>query len=369
MADRDAAPAAERRVAIIGPSGRSIARLRGGLIRDLIQRHHKVLALAPDMRSEDAQGLIALGCEAGGFALRPEGFSLFPGRAVVLALANRLKQWEPFSALIFGSSMAPLAVAAARRAGVVRTVLILNEMPEGGLGHGLTRALKSAGTIVAHNRDDYRMLIHQNFNSQGRKVIQVPGAGADLASMGHLALPGLEQGIVFLMAARLDKEKGAQDFCEAARTLKGEGVAAEFLLAGPDGTGEGAMKPDDLSKYSGHVEFLGDASNLRQPIGRAHVFVAPSHREGMPHAVQQAMAAARPVIVSDIPGARETVDEMVNGLMISPSDPKSLADAMRRIVKHKDLLPAMGRASRAKAERLFDATAVNAALRAALELA
>ena len=89
----------------------------------------------------------------------------------------------------------------------------------------------------------------------------------------------------------------------------------------------------------------------------------------MPHAVQQAMAAARPVIVTDVAGSRETVDEFVNGILVPPRDPKALGEAMRRIVKHKDMLAALGRASRAKAERQFDITTVNADLRAALGLA
>ena len=89
----------------------------------------------------------------------------------------------------------------------------------------------------------------------------------------------------------------------------------------------------------------------------------------MPHAVQQAMAAGRPVIVADIPGSRDTVDEFVNGIAVAPKSPQALAEAMRRMIAHKDLLPALGRASRAKAERLFDVTAINASLRAALGLA
>ena len=357
-----------KRIIIIGPSGRSIARLRRALIRDLIQRQTTVLALAPDMRTEDAQALIALGCEAGSYILKPEKFSLFPGRIVVRALADRIKAWQPHGVLVFGIAIAPLAVKAARHAGVAKTVLIVSELGDRPPGLAFSRALKSADTIVAHNGDDHRILARSGFNGSAGKLIRVAGAGADLAALNGLAVPGLEQGVVFLMAARLDREKGAYDFCEAARILKGEGAAAQFLLAGPGGSGDGAMRPEELSKYADAVEFLGDATDLRAALQRAHVFVAPSHLEGMPHAVQQAMAAGRPVIVANVPGSRETVDEMVNGIAVAPRDPKALADAMRRVMRNKDVLPAMGRASRAKAERHYDATVVNAQLRAALGL-
>ena len=369
MDQLEAPKAVQQRVAIIGPTGQLITRLRGGLIRDLVARNVQVLALAPDMRAEDAQALMALGAEAAGFAIKTEGFSLMPGQVILRALADRIKAFWPHGVLVFGASIAPLAVKAARHAGVAKTVLIVSEMGTRKPDLAMSRALKSASTVVAHNRDDYQALARQGCNGRAGKLVRVAGAGADLSALNGLAVPGLQDGVVFLMAARLDKEKGAHDFCEAAQMLKGEGLPAQFLLAGPDGSGAGALKPEDLSRYAACVEFLGDAADLRVALQRSHVFVSPSHHEGMPHAVQQAMAAGRPVIVTDVAGSRETVDEFVNGILVPPRDPKALGEAMRRIVKHKDMLAALGRASRAKAERQFDMTTVNADLRAALGLA
>ena len=364
-----ASPPQGRRIVIIGPSGRAISRLRGALIRDVLSRGHSVLALAPQMSSQDAQSLIALGAEAASFALKPEKFSLWPGRVVVRALAEQLKVWRADAVLIFGQSIVPLAGRAARIAKTKTTVLMVSELSGGAVSGALARAIKSADKVVSHNRDDHRALSASAAAGGEHKFLRVAGAGADLAGMAALPLPDFDNGVVFLMAARLDKEKGARDFCEAATIARNEGLNARFLLAGPDGTGDGALAPQDLSVFAGSVECLGDAADIRAVLQRAHVFVAPSYVEGMPHAVQQAMAAGRPVIVSDVAGSRETADEFVNGIVVPPRNIAALAGAFRRMVKSKELIAAMGRASRVKAERNFDVAAVNRDLRAALGLA
>ena len=364
-----ATPLQGRRIVIIGPSGRAISRLRGALIRDVLGRGHSVLALAPQMSSQDAQSLIALGAEAASFAVKPEKFSLWPARVVVRALAELLKTWRADAVLIFGQPIVPLAGRAARIAGIKTTVLMVSELSGGAVSGAWARAIKSADKVVSHNRDDHRALAASSPVGGGRKFFRVAGAGADLAGMANIPLPSFDDGVVFLMAARLDKEKGARDYCEAATIARNEELNARFLLAGPDGTGDAALSPQDLSVFAGHVEFLGDAADLRSVLQRAHVFVSPSHAEGMPHAVQQALAAGRPVIVSDVAGSRETADEFVNGIVVPVRNTAALADAFRRMVKSKELIGAMGRASRVKAERSFDVAAVNRDLRAALGLA
>lgn len=355
-----------KRVAIIGPSGRAIARLRGSLIADLTRRGHQVLALAAEVRAEDVQAIVGMGAGAQSFPLQPEGFTLFPGRAAIKLLAERLKDWQPHAVLAFGET-APFAIAAAKRAGAPSIVLMLSELEGRFLPPSLDRAAKAAHAIVVHNREHAAILAAAGMGA-ARKIIEVPGAGADLAAMAAVAAPATDAPLTFLMAARLEAGKGVREFCEAAKAVKGEsaGKGVHFLLAGPEGAGEGAIKADELSDFAGTVELLGDQSDLRGALARAHVFVAPSHREGMPHAVLQALAAGRPVIASDIAGARQTVDEFVNGILVPPRDAKALAEAFRRIVRHKEQLAYMSRASRLKAERNFDAAQVNARLREVL---
>jgi glycosyltransferase involved in cell wall biosynthesis len=99
------------------------------------------------------------------------------------------------------------------------------------------------------------------------------------------------------------------------------------------------------------------------------VFVLPAHEEGFAHEVAEAMACGRPAITTDVPGCRETVDERVSGVLVPPRDAMALASAIESFLRRPDLIPWMAQASRHKAERRFDAQAVNRTLLRLLGLA
>ena len=67
----------------------------------------------------------------------------------------------------------------------------------------------------------------------------------------------------------------------------------------------------------------------------------------------------RPVITTNVPGCRETVVEGVNGFLIPPRDPQTLADRMMRFLDQPGLIESMGRESRRLAEERFDVHKVN----------
>jgi len=162
----------------------------------------------------------------------------------------------------------------------------------------------------------------------------------------------------FAMIARKDASKGVVEFCKAARLVREKAPDTRFVLAGPDG----GLPASLLARYHDCVQILVDQADVRPLIGAAHVVVVPSWGEGMPRVLLEALAAGRPVITTDTPGCRDAVDERVNGVLVPARDASALAEAMLSFLKRPDLIPAMARASRAKAERRFDVRAVNAKL-------
>jgi glycosyltransferase involved in cell wall biosynthesis len=118
----------------------------------------------------------------------------------------------------------------------------------------------------------------------------------------------------------------------------------------------------------GGVEYLGATDDVRPFLAAAACVVLPSYYpEGTPRSLLEAAAMGRPLITTDAPGCRDVVEEGVNGFLCAVRDPASLAAAMTRFL---DLDPearaAMGRASRAKAERDYDEALVIDAYRRAL---
>ena len=80
------------------------------------------------------------------------------------------------------------------------------------------------------------------------------------------------------------------------------------------------------------------------------------------------LTRGRPVIASALAGCRDAVDERVNGILVAPGDTAALSAAIESVLKRPDLIPAMSRASRLKAERRFDVAEVNRSVLAVMGL-
>ena len=359
-----------KRLAVVGPSAASALRLRGKFIETAIALGHTVKVFSPQTCDGSVAGLHVLGADAAPIMTKPESFSLWPGRVVLRGLEAQIRDFAPHALLAYGRDTVPLAVRAARRAEIARIVVLISELESPALPRPLRRVLDNAHAIVAHNADDFRILAASGLKTRDRSVVRLPGSGADLAAYDGLPVPPLDGDMVFLMVASLVAAKGVAEFCEAAERLRSDRAPAKFILAGLAGAGPTALPPETLARYAlgTKISLLGPGADLRPLLAEAHVVVAPSYREGMAYPVLQALAAGRATVVSDIPGNRETTDEMVNGTLVPPRDATALAAAFSRMLKHKDMIPVMGRASRTKAERHFSAVTVNAALADALGL-
>lgn len=119
---------------------------------------------------------------------------------------------------------------------------------------------------------------------------------------------------------------------------------------------------------AGDVIWLGQLSDVRPAIASAHVYVLPSYREGTPRTVLEAMAMGRPIITTDAPGCRETVNDGENGFLVPVRDCKALVNAMRRFLDCPSLIPEMGNRSRKIAVEKYDVHKVNAAMLEAMGL-
>jgi len=365
--------AALKRVAVIGASGQQLFALRGGFMASIRANRHSVACFANDYKGGSDRALEALGISQHVLAPRPPGLALFAERRCVVALANELAAWRPHVVVsASGSEMGLRAVKAARRANAGKIVVIVSDVPaKGGNEAGLritARMLERADLAVFHNADDPRTLKKRGMLPADLAYVVVAGGGVDLDAHRVQPLPPLGAGLVFLMLSRLDKAKGVLDFCQAARLLKARAPSARFELAGPPGDGPTGLKVEALTPFSDCVTYRGTLDDVRPALGGCHVYVYPSHAEGMPRSVLEAMAAGRPVITTAVAGCRDTVDERINGCLVPPSDPPALAAAMESFLKRPDLIPSIARASRAKAERRFDARAVHETLLAAMGL-
>jgi glycosyltransferase involved in cell wall biosynthesis len=357
--------AAVRRIAIVGPSGASVVGLRRSLMTAILARRHSVDVFAPAFAPVDEAALDALGVARHVLPPPSSGFALFAERRRIAELTVAFTQLRPHVLLACGRDTALLAARAARKAKRIRIVAMINDLGVVGKGgppgaaSDVGRLLALADVAVFHNGDDAKLLRRSGALPGDLASVIVPGAGVDLNYHAVRHLPSLSDGLVFLMIARLDRDKGVLDFCEAARVVKARAPNAQFRLAGPPGTGATGLAASALDAYRDCVDYLGPLDDVRPALAACHVYVYPSYAEGMPRSVLEAMATGRPIITSAIAGCRDTVDERVNGCLIAPGDVAGLAGAMETFLKRPDLIPPIARASRTKAERRFDERGVH----------
>ena len=362
-----------RRVAFIAPDGLSLLRQRADLIAEILARRHSILALLPEHAAQSIPALAERGITAATFPWKSEQPSVFADRQTVALITAKLLDWRAHVALCYGAKTLPLGALAAKNARVTRRVGLVTALPPAMMidsgaqpGWAWRRLLKSGfralDAAVFHNDSHRAQLAGLSCLQRNITIATVPGSGVDLVRHHLQPMPSLmsegRTALNFAMIARLDAAKGVIEFCEAAAQVKRSAPETRFILAGRDGD----LDRTALSRYSPSVEIMGDQGDAFPLLTAAHVIVLPSWGEAMPRILLEALATGRPVITTSIPGSRETVDERVNGVLVPPKNVAALAAAMESYIARPDLIPAMGRASRSKAERRFDAREVNATL-------
>jgi len=360
------------RIALVAPSLEAAAVLRGDLIGDLVARGHRVLCLTPPGPGKHLRRLRSLGAQHRVIEEFQPRVRLLTDWQAISGLVTQFKDWQPNIALGFGLRMLVLSALAARRAGVRRVVSLLNGLPSDGV-EGVSRrrfaqALRASDAVIFHNRDNARRVSGLGLVPANLPSVVVPGSGIDLASYPSVPLPPADEGTAFLMLGRLERRRGVLEYAAAARELTSRWPRARFRLAGAMSTEPDAVSPETLTA-DGALEYLGHLDDVRAALAACHVFVYPSHGEGMPRAVLEAMATGRPVVTTRAPGCSETVDEMVSGCLVPPGDASALAAAMECYLRRPELIVTGARAARTKAERRFDAHDVNAAFIRVLGLA
>ena len=358
------------RIAIVAPSVEAAALLRKDLIKDLIERGHRILCLTPPGPAQYQRALRELGSQHRLVDVPQQKIRLLDDWKTISALITHFNDWQPNIVLGFGPRTLMHSAIAARRAGVRRVVSLVNTLPADGIGsigrRRFSYAIRASDALVFHNRDHERVLIESGILPENITSTVVTGKGVDLTHYKSAPLPAQDDGIVFLVLARFERRRGILEYRAAAEVLKAKWPSARFQIAGQTSNEKDAIPRHHLD---GVLEDLGDLEDVRPALAACHVFVYPSHVEGMPPAVLEALATGRPVITTRTPGCKETVDEKVSGCLVPPADAKELASAMEGYLVRPELIAVGARAARLKAQRRFDVRDVNATLRRVLDLA
>jgi glycosyltransferase involved in cell wall biosynthesis len=158
----------------------------------------------------------------------------------------------------------------------------------------------------------------------------------------------------------LSERKGLADLMEALRLLAERGGPAYRLQVIGGSAEVGEVESERLRqavRAGGHADaLLGSRSGpeVQQHLQEADVFVLPSHWEGQPIAILEAMATGLPVVVTSVGANPDVVRDGVDGRVVPPRDPGALAEALSEVLGNAELRRRMGAAGRERAVQRHD---------------
>lgn len=365
-------------IAIISSQAFSIVNFRGTLIRDLVANKFMVYALAPDFDEPLRRQVVQLGASPVDMSMSRTGINPLRDTLDTARLACLLRRLKPDVCLSYFIKPAIFGTLAAFLAKVPKRVVMIE-----GLGYIFTDSgeplpwrrrllkfivehlyrigLSKADSVIFLNKEDTTEFISKNIVSDTKAVL-IDGIGIDLKEW--LPAPAVIYPVTFIMVARLLREKGVNEFAEAARRVKAIHPQARFILLGGMDLNPGGLKENEVRRWvaEGILEWPGHVE-VKPWVAQSSVFVLPSYyREGLPRSTLEAMAMGRAVITTDTPGCRETVVDGVNGYLVAVRNPLALASAMLRFADEPELIVSMGNASRRLAEERFDVQKINQTL-------
>jgi glycosyltransferase involved in cell wall biosynthesis len=157
----------------------------------------------------------------------------------------------------------------------------------------------------------------------------------------------------------LSRRKGMHDLVGALELLAARGVTLPLDVVG-GGHEVGEQEADELRRRIADsglpVRLLGSLApaEVATALRSAQLFVLPSHWEGQPIAILEAMASGLPVVVTTVGANPDVVRDGVDGRVVPSHDPAALADALEQLVRDPALRARMGASARERARTGFD---------------
>lgn len=350
-------------VVITSNTAWSVFNFRLGLIKTLQQHGYRVIVFAP--YDEYAPRLVELGCQYVEVQMQNSGTNPLKDLGIIRRYSKLLKEHKPAVLLTFTPKPNIYGALAARIAGIP----VISNVS--GLGRAFIHrnwvtviverlyrlALKHPAKVFFQNADDKSIFLELGFVIETQAEL-LPGSGVDTKKFVPIMKAAEPKAFVFILVARMLRDKGVGEFVDAARIVKKIYPETRFQLVGfLDIDNPSAISREQMDKWirEGVIEYTGPTDNVRQYLSQADCAVLPSYREGTPRTLLEAASMALPIITTDAPGCRDTIDAGITGYMCGIKDVDGLAKCMFDMLKasHEER-NRMGMAGREKMRHQFD---------------
>ncbi len=358
---------------IVATSGVSLTNFRGTFIRELVAAGYRVVCVSIESPEEMSSSIEILGAEYQQVGGTRTGIGFFSGVKMIKEYYRLFKKLSPKQCFLYMSKPIAFGSLAAVLAKVPHINILVNGMENAyyrtGLKDAVVRfvmsnfyrfAAQHSDNVFFQNNDDMAYFSNHNMLPKNNATV-VGGSGVD---MEYFALQPLPEEPVVLMTSRLLWSKGIGEFLEAVKIVKEKHQEVKVLLVGGLDHNDEALTQAELDKYirKYDIEYCGYASDVRPYLNRCSIYVLPSYHEGLPRSILEAMAVGRPIITTDVPGCRETVENGINGYLIPAKNAVALAEKIMLLVKYPDMRRNMAEKSHQMCQEKFEVHKVNSEL-------
>ena len=344
----------------------SLINFRSDVISYFLESGCEVVLVAPKIeRNKQMEKIIPDGCKVYTIEMEPVSINPLKDIAYFTKLLKIYRRESPN--IVFHYTIKPniYGTFAARLCGFKTVAMVA------GLGYVFTgnsllnniscllykSMLLISHKVISLNRRNYKLLLDRKFARKRQMILFDGGEGVNLEHYTYKK--SKFDSVTFLMVARILYDKGYVEYVEAARIVKNKYPTTKFKLLGPlDVVSPMGVPQEVVNKDvdAGLIEYMGITNDVQSIMGHPNVVsVLPSYHEGMSRSLMEACAMGKPIITTNIPGCRETVDHEVNGFLVAVKKADSLAEAMIKFIElPQEKKIAMAEASRRKALKKFD---------------
>jgi len=344
------------KILILANSDFGLFQLRKELIEILIQNGHKVIISVP--YGKCVSYFIQLGCQYEKTRIDRRGTNLLKDLSLVTLYWNIFRRIKPDVVLtytikpaIYGGIIASFFHVPY----IVNITGIGSSIINGGWKEKLVMllykfSLPDASCVFFQNKMNHELFLSKKIRISHYELI--PGSGINIDKFSKYDYPS-GQNIEFAFIGRVMKDKGIEEYLQAARAIKKKYKNTVFHVCG---FCEDNYKNELLAMHKqGTIVHHGMVERICEIYKRIHCLVLPSYSEGMSNTILEASACGRPVIVTNIPGCREAVEPSVTGFLVEKADAEDLINKIEKFIRLDwDIKRQMGLEARKKVIKEFD---------------
>lgn len=345
------------KITLIGNADHTIYNYRYELLERLIADGHSVSVISPNGKYVD--DMIKMGCDYYEVAIDRHGTNPIKDMKVIKEYKKILKQIKPDYVLTYTIKPNIYGAMACKSLKIpcIPNITGLGTAVENkGWKQTVTTmlyrvAFKEVQTIFFQNEENMKFFRDRKLYAEKHKLL--PGSGVNLERFGLTEYP-TDETINFVFVSRLMKEKGIEQYLDAAEYITEKYPNTRFHICGFCEE-EYKNRLESITK-SEKVIYHGMVKDMTKILCDMHCTVHPTfYPEGLSNVLLESLACGRPIITTDRAGCREVVDDEVNGYVVKQQDSRDLIEKIEKFLAlTNEERKNMGLAGRRKVEREFD---------------